>query len=321
MDNELREIVLKCRKENPCEVDIRFNEKMKDHTTFKVGGNADCWLQPQEEGFSDFCVSLLYHARLAGIKIFILGGGANIVVSDKGIRGIVLDMNAWKGEIVCSSCEDEEKIILRSGTGINDAADLAAKKGLSGLEFLAGMPGTIGGAVWMNARCYEKEVSDILISAEYIAWEHGSYIKKIIGKEDLKEFGYKKSPFQKMDVLILSASFSLKKESKEKISAEMEKNKKDREEKGHYLFPSAGSAFKNNRDFGKPVGKIIDELGLKGFRKGDAQIAPFHGNIVINTGNSSACDIRDLINETALKVKSETGFVLEPEIIFAGEWD
>jgi len=319
MDNKLREIVLRCKKENPCEIDVRFNEPMKDHTTFKVGGTADCWVQPKGEGFYDFCVSLLYHARLAGVKIFILGGGANIVVSDKGIRGIVLDMNAWKGESE-STCASEEIKVFKSGTGINEAADLAASEGLSGFEFLAGMPGTIGGAVWMNARCYESEVSDILLSAEYIVWEQGSFINKIIKKEDLKEFGYKKSPFQKMDCLILNAAFSLKKGSKEKILAEMEKNKKDRKEKGHYLFPSAGSAFKNNRDFGKPAGRIIDELGLKGFRKGDAQIAPFHGNIVINTGYASALDIRDLMDETALKVKSETGFDLEPEIIFAGEW-
>jgi UDP-N-acetylmuramate dehydrogenase len=100
----------------------------------------------------------------------------------------------------------------------------------------------------------------------------------------------------------------------------MEKNKKERQEKGHYLFPCAGSAFKNNRDFGKPTGLIIDELGLKGFSIGGAQIAPFHGNFVINTGNATAKDIRLLVDEVAAKVKTATGFILEPEILFVGEW-
>jgi UDP-N-acetylmuramate dehydrogenase len=100
----------------------------------------------------------------------------------------------------------------------------------------------------------------------------------------------------------------------------MEKNRQDRRAKGHYLFPCAGSAFKNNRDFGKPTGQIIDELGLRGLKKGGAQIAPFHGNIVINTGDATAADIRALMDEVAAKVKAATGFILEPEILFAGDW-
>jgi len=321
---KIREIIGQCIELSPidprCEVDVRFNEPMSLHTTFKTGGPADIWLRPRGDSFPAFCAALIYSLRREGIPVFILGGGANIVVSDKGIRGIVLDMGAWEGESIWSLCATEGELVLKSGTSIDDAADTAVASGLGGLEFLAGMPGTVGGAVWMNARCYGKEIAEVLSWVEIIDFggEEEPQIKRItIGDSPAKAgFGYKKSPFQKMDCLILSAAFKLEKCDKEKSLVEMEKNRQNRQEKGHYLFPCAGSAFKNNRDFGKPTGQIIDELGLKGFQIGGAQIAPFHGNIVINTGGATAADIRALMDEVAAKVKAATGFILEPEILF-----
>ena len=303
-----------------CEVDVRYNEQMSLHTTFKTGGPAEVWLQAHGDSFPAFCCELIYRVRGEGIPVFILGGGANIVVCDRGLRGIVLDMGAWEGESIWSLCATEGELVLKSGTSIDDAADTAVASGLGGLEFLAGMPGTVGGAVWMNARCYGKEIAEVLSWVEIIDFggEEEPQIKRItIGDSPAKAgFGYKKSPFQKMDCLILSAAFKLEKCDKEKSLVEMEKNRQNRQEKGHYLFPCAGSAFKNNRDFGKPTGQIIDELGLKGFQIGGAQIAPFHGNIVINTGGATAADIRALMDEVAAKVKAATGFILEPEILF-----
>jgi UDP-N-acetylmuramate dehydrogenase len=320
---KIKEIINKCQKETPCEFSVRYDEPMKDHTTFKVGGKADCWLSPEGEGFTSFCINILNHCKTEKIPIFILGGGANIVVSDKGIRGIVLDMNGWNGESVWAVCKEDNEIIFKSGTSIDEAVDTACAAGLWGLEFLAGMPGTIGGAVWMNARCYEREIADVLNWAEVISRGHGSEneytIKRVENNRDAG-FAYKQSPFQKMDCIILSASFKLKKGDKEKMLIKIDEYREDREKKGHYKFPCAGSAFKNNRDFGKPTGQIIDEIGLKGYKKGGAQIAPFHGNIVINTGKAAAKDIRALMDETALKVKEKTGFILEPEILFVGEW-
>jgi len=316
-----QKVIDQCLKLSPCEVEIRRNELMKNHTTFKTGGKADFWLCPDGEGFISFCTSLLNLTHKEKIPLFILGGGANIVVSDKGIRGIVLDMSAWTGESVWTLCKEEEnEIIFKSGTSIDEAADTACAENLSGFEFLAGMPGTIGGAVWMNARCYSSEVADILRWVEILYRENDEYIIKRIDVKKSEGFGYKKSPFQEMDCLILSAAFKLKKGNKEKILLEMENNREDRSKKGHYNFPSAGSAFKNNHDFGKPTGQIIDELGLKGLKKGGAQIAPFHGNIVINTGNAKASDIRALMNDVSAKVKKAAGFVLEPEILFIGDW-
>jgi UDP-N-acetylmuramate dehydrogenase len=323
MSVKIKEIINKCLEETPCGVSVRYDEPMKDHTTFKVGGPADCWLRPQGEGFASFCINILNACRVEKTPVFVLGGGANIAVSDKGIRGIVLDMGAWKGEIVQDLSAKKDEIVFKSGTGVDEAVDTACAAGLCGLEFLAGMPGTIGGAVWMNARCYGGEIADVLNWAEIISPDQvtaGGYAVKRIEINDGAGFAYKKSPFQKMDCIILSASFRLKKGDKEKMLIKAGEYRKDRDKKGHYLFPCAGSAFKNNRDFGKPTGQIIDELGLKGRQIGGAQIAPFHGNIIINTGNASASDIRALMDETAFMVKEKTGFILEPEILFSGEW-
>jgi UDP-N-acetylmuramate dehydrogenase len=214
---------------------------------------------------------------------------------------------------------DRALVTFCSGTSLDAAAESAAARGLGGLEFLAGMPGSIGGAVWMNARAYEREIADALSYVEVLDFSAAEVCRLVIPAVKA-EFGYKKSPFQKRDQFILSAGFSLHARNEREIRLEMEEHRRDREAKGHYRYPSAGSAFKNNRDFGKATGKIIDELGLKGQRIGGAQIAPYHGNIIINTGGASAADIRALMEQTAAKVREAAGFDLEPEILFAGDW-
>jgi len=345
--DKIAEIIDISHRENPCGIEVRYNEPMKEHTTFKAGGNADCWICPDGEGFTHFCAALLNRAKNENIPVFILGGGANIVVSDKGIRGIVLDMGAWNSQRTKNAMFSEQaesrvlceenfiagsvknyELVLKSGTNIDEAAGIAADAALSGLEFLAGMPGTIGGAVWMNARCYGKEMSDVLQWVEFLVNDGSDNKEYVVRKMEITtnsrlpahNFGYKLSPFQKMDCLILNAAFKLKKGDKEKILADMNKNRKDRQDKGHYLFPCAGSAFKNNHEFGKPTGQIIDELGLKGIKKGGAEVASFHGNIIINSNNASASDIRALTCEVAARVKAARGFKLKTEILFVGEW-
>ncbi|MCL2208603.1 MAG: UDP-N-acetylmuramate dehydrogenase [Treponema sp.] len=316
--NEIAQIIENCLREFSCEADVRYDEPMSGHSAFKTGGKADCWLQPKGENFPYFCASLLKNVQQKKIPFFILGGGANILVSDRGIRGIVLDTGEWKGENFSMREKEKKTLVFKSGTTMDAAAMTAAARNLSGIEFLAGMPGTIGGAVFMNARCYGYEISDVLAWTEIIDFKDFE-IKKITTNQD--DFEYKHSPFQKMDCLILNACFNLKRGDKNEIIGNMNENIQDRTNKGHYLFPCAGSIFKNNRDFGKPAGKIIDELGLKGYKKGGAQIAPFHGNIIINTGGASAFDIRSLMDEIAEKVKNAAGFQMENEIIFAGEWE
>jgi len=291
---------------------VRYDEPMSRHTTFKVGGPADAWVRPGKAIFLDYSARLLQAAQNEGIPVFILGGGANVVVSDRGIRGIVLDTGAFRG---VGKAEGGAVQVL-SGTDVDDMVSRLAKRGLSGLEFLAGMPGSAGGAVWMNARCYETSVSDVLVETEILDED----FRRQIIPFNAEDFSYKKSPFQNRNVLILSARFAVRNADPATIRQAAESYRRQRADKGHYRFPSAGSAFKNNRGFGSPTGKIIDDLGLRGLSSGGAQVAPWHGNIVINTGNAAAADIRALMDDVAQQVKAARGFDLESEIVFVGEW-
>jgi UDP-N-acetylmuramate dehydrogenase len=303
---------------NAAAFEYRFDEPMSGHTTFRVGGPADLWIRPRGEGFPVLAGLVSCLAREEGIPLFILGGGANLVVSDRGIRGIVLDTGGWTGLLERG---DPSSLWIRAGTPVDQAAELAADRSLSGLEFLAGMPGSIGGAVWMNARCYDRSVSDILGETEFLSREPGSgWGETRRAPVKGEEFGYKKSPFQAMDALILAACFTLVPGSRERIRAKMEALRRDREERGQYRFPSAGSAFKNDRALGAPTGRIVDQMGLKGFSMGGAQVAPWHGNFIINRGNATAGDIRALVEELGRRIRAEKGFAPEPEILFVGEW-
>jgi UDP-N-acetylmuramate dehydrogenase len=299
--------------------DMAYDEPMARHTTFKVGGPADLWIRPRGELFPEFAAALLKTARAGGVPVFILGGGANLVIADRGIRGIVLDTSGWTGWDFGNGPAGDDGtryMRVRSGTAVDAAVEAAAAAGLSGLEFLAGMPGSAGGAVWMNARCYERSISDALTETEIL----DESFNRLALPFDAADFGYKTSPFRTRDALILSAQFALRPRPPEEIRREMADHRRDREEKGHYRFPSAGSAFKNNRAFGKPTGKILDELGLRGFAMGGAAAAPFHGNIIINTGTATAADIRALTEELARRAKAALGVTLEPEILFVGDW-
>jgi UDP-N-acetylmuramate dehydrogenase len=316
-------VIESCKEGSPCDIEVRYDEPMAAHSSFKVGGPADCWIRPAGEGFPEFAASLFTAARAEQIPVFVLGGGANILVADSGFRGIVVDMGGWAGEMPLGEGRQgvpaQNVVRFRAGTSVDTAAGIVAEAGLSGLEFLAGMPGSIGGAVWMNARCYGREIADVLADTDLIDFS-GSKPQCLRLAVDKSEFGYKKSPFQVRDCLILSASFHLTQADSRQIRGMMDANRKDRKEKGHYRFPSAGSVFKNDPHFGKPSGKIIDELGLCGLQKGGAQVAPWHGNIIINTGGAAASDVRALAEEVADRVKTATGFTLEPEILFVGEW-
>jgi UDP-N-acetylmuramate dehydrogenase len=306
--------------------EYRFDEPMSGHTTFRVGGPADLWIRPRGEGFPVLAGLVLCLAREEGIPLFILGGGANLVVSDRGIRGIVLDTGGWTG--LSEREGDPSSLWIRAGTPVDQAVELAAGRSLSGLEFLAGMPGSVGGAVWMNARCYDRSVSDVLGETESLVFPASNQgresgpargeVKRI--PVNPGDFAYKKSPFQAMDALILSACFTLAPGSPEKIRAKIEALRRDRKERGQYRFPSAGSAFKNDRALGAPTGKIVDEMGLRGFAIGGAQVAPWHGNFIINQGNATAGDIRALTEELIRRIRAERGFAPEPEILFVGEW-
>ncbi|MDR0758953.1 MAG: UDP-N-acetylmuramate dehydrogenase [Treponema sp.] len=298
---------------------IRFDEPMALHTTFKAGGPADIWVRPEGDYFPAYAADLIGFARSEGIPVFVLGGGANLVVADRGIRGIVLDTGGWTGWETLTGETREAAVCVCSGTAVDALIVALTERGWAGPEFLAGMPGTVGGAVWMNARCQEKSVSDLLIETEIIDMENDSLDPFWVSGKD-GDFSYKRSPFQDRKVLITAARFSLKRGEPEELRRAAAALRRDREVKGHFRAPSAGSAFKNNRAFGKPTGKIIDETGLRGFSVGGAMIAPWHGNFIINTGQARAADIRALTEAVMEKVHAALGLTLEPEILFVGDW-
>ncbi|MCD6120467.1 MAG: UDP-N-acetylmuramate dehydrogenase [Spirochaetales bacterium] len=287
---------------------LLYNEPMSLHTSFKIGGPADIFFKPEDTGdlktIFSFCLS-------EGLPYFILGAGANILVSDKGIRGTVIDMS----EINSISIKDTS-LCASAGLPISRASEIAGKRNLSGMEFIYSMPGSVGGSLWMNARCYGKSVSEILVSAELLT----DKLEFINYKAGSSEFGYKISPFQRINAVITKAVFNLKRGEYSRITSKMREIEKDRRSKGHFLFPSAGSVFKNNRSFGTPTGKIIEKAGLKGFSLGGAKISDFHANIIINAGNAKADDVLRLIEIIEERVFERFGFKLEREIILAGEW-
>ncbi|MDC7126116.1 MAG: UDP-N-acetylmuramate dehydrogenase [Spirochaetales bacterium] len=288
---------------------LTFDEPMSKHTTFQTGGNADIFFSPANTTELKLVLDI---AKKNEAEIYITGGGANLLVSDKGLKGIVINTN------LLDSISIQKDGLLKCGAGVtvDNAAEAALNVSISGLDSFFGMPGTIGGALWMNARCYDKSISDIIISANYL--DQDLQIHSIPKSEMC--FDYKKSVFQSQKWIILDAIFELEKDDKDLIRAKMIKNKEDRKSKGHYSAPCAGSIFKNNRAFGKPSGVIIDSLNLRGTKIGGAAVSDYHANIIINSGNAKSSEIKELITLIQDKVKKAYDFILEPEVQFIGDF-
>ncbi|MBA7520995.1 UDP-N-acetylenolpyruvoylglucosamine reductase [subsurface metagenome] len=289
---------------------VLFNEPMSSHTSFRIGGPADVFITPQNLKELKKIYNLCLNEEL---PFFLLGEGANSLVSDRGIRGIVIDLSLFSG----SFFEPEKELFgAHCGMAISQTSLEARHFALSGLEFVYSMPGSVGGSIRMNARCYGFSVSDILAEVELL--DDNLQLKRF--RVFSEEFGYKKSPFQSGNLIILKGFFRLAPGNKEQIKAKMDQYKQDRTAKGHFLFPCAGSIFKNNRDFGRPTGKIIDSLGLKGYNIGGAEISKTHANLIVNTGKSKAADVLQLIEFIEEKVYAGFGYKLEREILLIGEW-
>jgi len=287
--------------------EVRFDEPMSAHTSFKVGGGADVYLKPR----SDTDISAIMSISEM-FPVFVFGAGANILVADRGIRGIVVDMT---GLDACTVCETT--ITAGAGAMVSDVAMLAARNSLSGIEFIYAMPGSVGGSVWMNARCYGKSISEILEFTEVVTGT--GELRRVIPAAG--EFSYKRSPFQKERWIIVRAGLKLERGRKETILEMMENHRRDREEKGHFAAPSAGSVFKNNRSFGMPTGKLIDSLALRGETVGGAQVSETHANIIINRGEATAGDIYRLIRLVEKRVFDAYGYTLEREVRLVGDWE
>ena len=289
---------------------LLFSETMANHTTFRIGGPAPLFIEPFDVPSLRFTLSVL---KADGVPYFVLGGGSNIVVSDAGFEGAVISM-CRIDRIEASG----EYVACGAGASVSSLVSFCTERALSGLETFAGLPGSAGGAVYMNAKCFDVSVSDILSEVRYI--DCASLEEKTYRFEPA-DWDYKISPFQNAGRIVTRAVFKTHKLSEDKKADIAERCKAyvaERRAKGHFKFPSAGSVFKNNRAFGKPSGKIIDEAGLKGVRSGGAQVAPWHGNFIVNTGGATAEDVRSLVELVVETVRKKTGFALECEILFCG---
>ncbi len=288
---------------------IEFDVPMAPYTSFRVGGPAEIFIHPKN--WQDVQHAMVW-ADTQGLPFFLLGGGANILVADEGIPGVVVHTRSLNGIEI-----DGSLVTAEAGAEISLVAESAAGADLTGLEFIFRMPGSVGGAVWMNARCYGVSLNERLAWVDLLDADGNP--RRYHPREE--DFAYKKSPFQKGRPVITRAGFTLKPGSPEKIRALMDEHARDRESKGHFRYPSAGSVFKNDRSFGMPTGKLIDTAGLKGKRIGGAMIAPFHGNIIVNTGSATASDILALIQLAEEKVDEIFGFRLEREVLLVGTWN
>ena len=319
---------------------IIYGRKLSECTSFKAGGPADVFALPSSvDELRSFLLFFIENES----PVFVLGAGSNVLFGDAGFRGAVIStelINALAFERESSKKDGEIILKCEAGCPMDKAVDFSINEGFAGLEKFAGLPGTAGGAAFMNARCYGASVSDVFAGAELLSFrlEGGGASVTLEAKGfNPLEWGYKKSPFNKEEnnegrpfgsfapgqeefCALASVRFRLRRGDKATLLAEAARYRGDREQKGHFRLPSAGSVFKNNETFGRPTGAIIDELGLRGLQEGGAMIAPWHGNIIVNNGNATARDIRRLIEKVAAIVYEKRGLTLEREVIFAGEF-
>ena len=287
---------------------IKLNEPMNTHTTFRVGGPADYFVEPAN---SDEIVRIVAAARAANVPLTLLGNGSNVVVSDRGIRGLVLYVGSEFARISLQG----NQITVQAGAQLASVAAFAARHSLSGLEFASGIPGTVGGAVMMNAGAYEHCMSEVVIQTEFV--DNDLKIKTVCGDEH--GFGYRKSRFSGQDNIILGTVLQLKLDDSAAIYERMAELAKRRRTSQPLEFPSAGSAFK--RPAGYYAGKLISDCGLKGCRIGGAEVSTKHAGFIINIGGATADDIRRLFLHVQAEVYDQAGVILEPEVRFIGDWE
>lgn len=286
-------------------INVYENESMKKHTTFRIGGNADYFLLPETP--TELAAALKICSKNS-IPYFILGNGSNILVSDKGIEGAVIStekMNAVK------LCEDDT-IYAQAGAKLSKTAAFAADSSLSGFETLSGIPGTVGGAVFMNAGAYGGEIKDII--REVYAVDSDGNEKMFSNEECL--FGYRKSVFSSGKYIITGAKFGLVQKSKDEIIEQMRDYAERRREKQPLSYPSAGSTFK--RPDGYFAGKLIQDSGLRGYCIGGAAVSEKHCGFVINTGDATCEDVVNLIEHIKKCVYEKFDVALHEEIRIIG---
>ena len=301
--------LLKKNNENDHEYSIKLDVPLKDYTSFKVGGPADILVEP---GSIDNMITTLNYFNDQDISYFVLGNGSNVIFRDGGYRGVVITTR-FDNRKTPMSCDNT---VLKADAGVllSTLAKYAAQNSLSGMESVSGIPGSIGGAVYMNAGAYGGEIKDIITSAE--VYDPESNQIQIIKADDM-DLGYRRSVFQSNKKVILNVEFRLEKSEKVNILEQMKELTIKRNSKQPVNYPSAGSFFK--RPEGHFAGKLVEEAGLKGLKKGGAQISELHSGFMINKDGATAQDIEDLMEVVRAQVYEKFGVMLEPEVKILGE--
>lgn len=299
MENAIFESELNIKK-----IEYLKNAPMREHTTFKIGGNADYLIYPDSIDALSFC---LKSAKSQNMPVFILGNGSNILVSDSGIEGAVISLLRLNKITVSGNI-----LTAFSGAMLSGVCQSALQNSLCGLEFAYGIPGTVGGALFMNAGAYGGEMKDVVISAECMD-SNGNVLTL---KKDKMALSYRNSAFKENGLIIISVTFFLNVGNQADIKKEMDTLLQKRKDKQPLNLPSAGSTFK--RPAGNFAGTLIEKNGLKGKAVGGAAVSEKHAGFVVNKDNATAKDVLDLIEEIKKTVKENDGVLLEPEVVFVG---
>lgn len=287
------------------EENISLQEEMAGHTTFRIGGPADCFLQLESE---EQLQKVQRYLNLVGEPGFILGNGSNLLVSDRGYRGIILQIGQKMSRIRVDGCT----IVAQAGALLSQVSKAAYEHSLTGLEFAAGIPGTLGGGVVMNAGAYGGEMSQVVTLVRVID-KNGEVMEL---DNDTMEFGYRYSTIKRYPFTVTEVTLKLEEGNKEEIRAKMDELALKRREKQPLEYSSAGSTFK--RPEGCFAGKLIMDAGMRGFQIGGARVSDKHCGFIINTGKATAEDVKDVIEEVQTRVKELFHVDLEPEIVFLG---
>ena len=283
------------------------NEPMSRHTTFRVGGNADYYVMPPSVESIQRLIAL---CKKENVSFYIIGNGSNVLVSDSGYRGVIIEVCRAMNQIQVEGT----KIRVQAGALLSKVANEALKNSLTGFEFAAGIPGTLGGAVVMNAGAYGGEMKDVICQATVVTKEG----ELLTLKAEELELGYRTSIIKRKDYIVVEAVLSLKEGNQDQIKEYMDDLKNRRTTKQPLEYPSAGSTFK--RPEGYFAGKLIEDAGLRGFTVGGAQVSEKHCGFVINKDHATAKDIFDLINQVSERVKENSGVDLEPEVKKLGDF-
>lgn len=290
------------------EKSILKNEPMSKHTSFKIGGNAEYFLKIDT---IENLKKVIDIATSNKINITIVGNGTNLLVREGGIKGFVIKLELKDFKI--RNNLDDVYITVQSGMSLSTLSNIAIKEEVSGIEFLSGIPGTIGGALRMNAGAYGMEMKDIVFKTKYMTYD--GKIKTL--EASSHEFSYRNSIFSRINVIILETTLKLKKGNSNEIKAKIDEYMENRREKQPLEYPNAGSVFKRKDNY--ITAKLIDECGLKGYSIGDAEVSQKHAGFIINKGSASSKDVLDLIDYIKKIVKDKYKIDIETEIIVLGD--